>query len=233
MKQVVNTILRLIIDILCRVNDEEISKIPQHGPIILIGNHVNFLEVPVMYLYLLPREMTGYAAAKSWKNPFFAFLFNLWDAIPLKRWEADIAALKKGLAVLEAGKILAIAPEGTRSGDGKLQEGNPGVVLLALKSGAPLLPVLYYGGEDFWQNLRRLRRTEFNIVVGEPFTLAPGDVRISGDVRQRMLNEIMYQMASILPPEYRGVYSDLDKATQNFIRFCDPSGYRSPQPTTS
>ena len=182
MKRVVNGFIRIIIDLICRVDDHEISKIPMHGPLILIGNHVNFLEVPVMYLYLLPREMTGFAAAKSWKNPFFSFLFDLWDAIPIRRWEADIAALKRGIQALRAGKILAISPEGTRSGDGKLQMGNPGVVLLALKSGAPLIPVSYYGGEDVWQNLRKLKKTDFHIVVGEPFTLNQGTTRISSEV---------------------------------------------------
>jgi 1-acyl-sn-glycerol-3-phosphate acyltransferase len=218
-KRLVNWILKIIIDLICRVDDSEISKIPMHGPLILIGNHVNFLEVPVMYLYLLPREMTGFAAAKSWKNPFLSFLFNLWDAIPLRRWEADIAALKEGIKALRCRKILAIAPEGTRSGDGKLQVGNPGVVLLALKSGAPLLPVAYNGGEKIWQNLRKLRRTDFHVAVGQPFILARETARISSEVRQQMLNEIMYQLASILPEEYRGVYSDLDNSTQDFIEF--------------
>jgi 1-acyl-sn-glycerol-3-phosphate acyltransferase len=215
------------------VDYREISKIPSQGPLILVGNHVNFLEVPVMYLYLLPRNMTGFAAAKSWKNPFFSFLFDLWDAIPLKRWEADINALKMGLEALRSGKILAIAPEGTRSGDGKLQAGNPGVVLLALKSGAPLLPVSYYGGEEIWRNLRKLRRTEFNIVVGEPFVLAPGTSKVTGEVRQKMLDEIMYQLASLLPEEYRGVYSDLDNATQEYIQICEPYPRRSIQSSES
>jgi 1-acyl-sn-glycerol-3-phosphate acyltransferase len=219
MKRVLRAIFKLLVDILCRVDDSEISKIPMHGPLILIGNHVNFLEVPVMSSYLFPREMTGFAAAKSWKNPFFKFIFNLWGAIPIRRWEADISALKKGLMALKEGKILVIAPEGTRSGDGKLQVGYPGVILVALKSGASLLPVSYYGGEKFWQNLGRLKRTDFKIVVGEVFSLQPGSARVTSEVRQSMLDEIMYQLASILPQNYRGVYSDLSQATEKYIQF--------------
>lgn len=215
----VNAVLKFIVNILCRVDASEISKIPMHGPLILIGNHVNFLEVPVMYFQLLPRDMTGFAAAKSWKNPFFSFLFDLWGAIPIRRWEADLSALKKGIKALDQGKILAIAPEGTRSGNGKLQVGYPGVVLLALKSGAPMLPVSYYGGEDFWKNLRRLRKTDFHIVVGRPFILRSTSSGVTSDVRQKMLDEIMYQLASILPPQYRGVYSDQSKITQDYIQF--------------
>lgn len=219
MKSLVNSVLKFLVNILCRVDAREVSKVPMQGPLILIGNHVNFLEVPVMYFQLLPRDMTGFAAAKSWKNPFFRFLFDLWGAIPIRRWEADLSALKKGIKALDQGKILAIAPEGTRSGNGKLQTGYPGVVLLALKSGAPMLPVSYYGGEDFWKNLRRLRKTDFHIVVGRPFILRSTGSGVTSEVRQKMLDEIMYQLASILPPQYRGVYSDQSKVTQDYIQF--------------
>ena len=58
-----------------------------------------------------------------------------------------------------------IAPEGTRSGNGRLQRGLPGAVLLAMRSGAPLLPMAYYGGEKFRDNLRNLRRTDFHIQI--------------------------------------------------------------------
>jgi 1-acyl-sn-glycerol-3-phosphate acyltransferase len=219
MKKFVNSIVQFIIDILCRVEDSETHKVPAEGPLILIGNHVNFLEVPVMYLYLRPRDITGYAAARSWKHPLFGFLFNLWGGIPIRRGEADISALKKGLEALREGRMMAIAPEGTRSGDGKLQVGHPGVILLALKSGVPLLPVGYYGGENFWTNLLRFRRTDFHIVVGDPFVLKSASTKVSAEVRQKMLNEIMYELAAILPPQYRGVYSDLSKHTHEYIQY--------------
>ncbi|MCK5646672.1 MAG: 1-acyl-sn-glycerol-3-phosphate acyltransferase [Anaerolineales bacterium] len=219
MKKFVNSIVQFIINVLCRVEDSEIYKVPKEGPLILIGNHVNFLEVPVMYLYLRPRDITGFAAARSWKHPLFGFLFNLWDAIPLRRGEADISALKKGLEALREGRMMAIAPEGTRSGDGKLQVGHPGVILLALKSGVPLLPVGYYGGENFWTNLVRFRRTDFHIVVGDPFVLKSPSKKISAEVREKMLTEIMYELATILPPQYRGVYSDLTKHTHEYVQY--------------
>ena len=128
-------------------------------------------------------------------------------------------ALRQALKALEAGHILAVAPEGTRSGHGRLQRGRPGVVFLALRSGAPLLPMVYYGGELFWDNLPRLRRTDFHIVVGQPFYLDPGGVKVTRQVRQQMVDEIMYQMAALLPPAYRGVYSDLAAATEAYLRF--------------
>jgi 1-acyl-sn-glycerol-3-phosphate acyltransferase len=126
---------------------------------------------------------------------------------------------------LEEGLILGLAPEGTRSGDGRLQQGNPGMVLLALRSGAPLLPVVHYGGELFWRNLARLRRTDFHVIVGQPFFLEPGGIKVTRQVRRQMTDEIMYQMAAVLPPDHRGVYANLDDATETYLRF--PPGSQS------
>jgi len=104
-------------------------------------------------------------------------LFSLYGAIPLRRGEADVVALRKSLDALDAGNILALAPEGTRSGDGRLQRGHPGVVTIALHSGAPVLPMACYGYEIFKHNFKRLRRTDFRIVVGNPFYLNVNGVK--------------------------------------------------------
>jgi 1-acyl-sn-glycerol-3-phosphate acyltransferase len=147
-----------------------------------------------------------------------AVLFDLWEAIPLRRGEADYAAMRRALEALQAGKILALAPEGTRSRDGQLQRGHPGVVMLALVSGAPLLPIVFYGGERLRGNLSRLRRTDFHIIVGRAFQLDPGGARVTRALRQKMADEVMYQLAALLPPAYRGWYSDLAEASEAYLR---------------
>jgi 1-acyl-sn-glycerol-3-phosphate acyltransferase len=90
-------------------------------------------------------------------------------------------------------------------------------VILALRSGAPLLPVVFHGSEHYQENLRRLHRTDFHIEVGRPFHLDAGGRRVTRQVRQRMIDEVMYQMAALLPPAYRGVYSDLSAATEEYL----------------
>jgi 1-acyl-sn-glycerol-3-phosphate acyltransferase len=97
-------------------------------------------------------------------------------------------------------------------------------VLLALHSGAPILPMVYYGGERIWHNLSRVRRTDFHVRVGRPFHLEASGRRVTREMRQRMTDEIMWQMAALLPPAYRGVYANLDAATEAFLRFPDGSG---------
>ena len=209
--------LRGLTRLLCRIDDKSLKLVPQQGPLIIVCNHINALEVPIVFPRLHPRPVTGFAKSETWDNPILGPLFNIWDVIPIRRGQPDITALRQGLKVLEDGKILAITPEGTRSGDGRLQQGHPGVVMLALHSGAPILPLVYYGNEDFNRNLRRLRRTDFRIRVGKPFHIETPK-KVTTEMRRQITDEIMFQIALLLPPQYRGVYSDLNAASSEYLR---------------
>jgi 1-acyl-sn-glycerol-3-phosphate acyltransferase len=225
-RQVITPIIKGLLRILCRIDDAELARVPDRGPLIVVTNHVNFLEVPLLYTHLLPRPVTGFAKAENWDNLFLrTLLFRMWGGIPLHRGEPDVSALRRALKALEDGAILGVAPEGTRSGHGRLQRGRPGVVWLAMYSGAPLLPVVFYGGEHFWRNLARLRRTDFHIIVGNPFYLDLDGVKPTRQVRHQIIDEIMYQIAALLPPAYRGAYSDLTAASETYLRF--PPGMES------
>ena len=219
MGRLVNFTTKRLTHILCRIDADQLSRVPEKGPLILVANHVNFLEVPIVYTQLLPRSVTGFAKAETWDNPVMGYLFDLWGGIPIRRGTADVTALRQGLGALEAGRILAVAPEGTRSGHGRLQRGNPGVVMLALHSGSPLLPMVYFGAEKFRHNLVRLRRTDFHVVVGQPFYLNGEGVKVTRRVRRQMTDEIMWQLAALLPSAYRGEYADLTAATETYLRF--------------
>jgi 1-acyl-sn-glycerol-3-phosphate acyltransferase len=205
--------------LLCRIDDAQLAQVPDRGPLIVVTNHVNMLEIPIIYTHLQPRPVTGVVAAVRWNNRWSRWLLDVCGTIPLRRGEADVAAVRRAIAALKEGRILIVDPEGTRSGHGRLQKGHAGVVLLALRSGAPLLPVVFYGSEHYKDNLRRLRRTDFHIAVGEPFYLNAGGVQMTRQVRRQMIDEVMYQMSALLPPVYRGVYSDLDAATETYLAF--------------
>ncbi len=212
-----------VTNLLCRVHDAELARVPMHGPLILVSNHINFLEIPVLYARLQPRRVTTLAKAETWDNPVLGYLFDVGEGIPLHRGEADVGAVRRALGVLEAGDILAIAPEGTRSNDGQLRRGHPGVELLARRSGAPLLPMVFHGNEQYRHNLSRLRRTDFHVVVGQPFHVDAGGTKVAGAVRQAIVDEIMYQLAALLPAPYRGYYANLDAASERFLRFRPPA----------
>lgn len=211
-------VLKSITVLLFRVDSKELARVPERGPLIVVTNHVHMPEMPTLYMRLLPRPVTGMVLASRWDNGFFRWLLNLFHIIPLRRGEADLAGLKLGLEMLNAGYIVIIDPEGTRSHTGRLQEGRPGVLLLALRSGAPLIPVVHYGSEDYLQNLRRLRRTDFHFAVGRTFRIKPEAARSLHAGRQQMLDEVMAQMAALLPPQYRGAYAGVEP-TDKYLLF--------------
>ena len=219
---------RGLTSLLCRIDDAQLARVPPRGPLIVITNHVGLVEIPILVTRLQPRPLTGFVAAVRWEKPWLGRLLDVAGAIPLRRGEADIAALRRGLESLDKGHVLGIMPEGTRSGDGRLQRGHSGVVFLALQSGAPVLPVVHYGSERFAGNLRRARRTDFHIRVGQPFTFHAVGVKVTRQVRQQMVDEAMYRMAALLPPAYRGAYSDLDQATQTYLASCSQEAARPP-----
>ncbi|MBN1440129.1 MAG: 1-acyl-sn-glycerol-3-phosphate acyltransferase [Anaerolineales bacterium] len=202
---------------LCRVHDEELARIPHQGPLLIVANHVNFLDVPIFYTHLIPRSVTGFAKIETWKNPAIGLLFSLGGAIPIRRGVVDRTAFGRARDALRAGRILAIAPEGTRSGDGRLQKAQTGVSVLALESGAPVLPVAYYGGENFRRNIVRLVRTDFHFRVGTPFRVRLEGGRPTREARENITADIMYRLAALMPPEYRGHYADLSKATNRYL----------------
>ena len=208
-----------ITNLICRIDDEQLARVPERGPLILVGNHVNLIEIPILYTRLQPRPVTGLVLARRWDKFWTRWLLEVAGAIPLRRGEADIAAFRMAEEMLASGYIISIAPEGTRSGDGCLSKAHAGVVSLALHSRAPLLPVVFYGGERYVHNLLRLQRTDFHIVVGQQFYLNIRGEKVTRHIRQQILNEIMYQLATLLPPQYRGVYADLSSATQRYLIF--------------
>jgi 1-acyl-sn-glycerol-3-phosphate acyltransferase len=213
--------IRGVTRLLCRVEKDWIDQVPRHGPLIIVANHVNFMDVPLMYSHLYPRPMTGFAKSETWDNPLMGMLFNLWDVIPIQRGEPDRGAIVKGLQALKLGKILVMSPEGTRSGDGRLNPGHPGVALVAMKSGAPILPIVYYGGEQLNCNLRHLRRTNFKIKVGKPFKVVLNDQAASRIIRQQIADEIMIQLACLLPEGYRGVYAGRVGEESCYLQFLE------------
>jgi len=213
----VNTLVRIGTGIICRIDAPYLNKVPKHGPLLLYSNHTGQIEVPVLYSHLQPRRLTGLAKVETWDGWFLHWVFDLWKAIPIRRGEADIEAMRKSIDVLNKGYILAIAPEGTRNKTGALIKAQPGVVTLALRSGAPLMPVAHWGGEDFKNNIKRLKRTDFHVRVGEPFKLDTGGERVTHEVRQQMVDEMMYRLAALLPEHYRGVYANLEDSTGKYL----------------
>jgi len=213
----INFLIRVYTRITCRIDAPDLHKFPKHGPLIAIANHTGQIEVPLLFAHLQPRKLSGWAKAESWDNKFLNWVFGVWGIIPVRRGEADMHALKEALRALEKGVIFGVAPEGTRNYTGVLKRALPGTVIIALHSGAPIIPIAHWGGEVYLKNLKRFKRTDFHIRVGEPFKLKVEGVKVTGEVRQQIVDEMMYELAKLLPEEYRGEYSDMSKAKSRYL----------------
>ncbi len=218
MQSIIAWLIRSGTSILCQIEGAPLTKVPDQGPLILVINPVNSLEMPLLHSHLHPRRTTGIAKVETWDSRFLGWLFDLWEAIPVRRGEPDVEAFHRSLEVLKEGGILTVAPEGTRSRHGRLLKGRPGVVILALHSGAPILPIAHWGGEQFSSNLKKMKRTPFHVRVGKPFYIQSEGVRVTREIRQAMVDEIMIQLAALLPEEYRGEYNHRLGSTR-YLRF--------------
>ena len=204
---------------MCRIEKQNWSALPQIGPLITYVNHTGTLEAPLVFTQMMPRKATGLAKIETWDNWFLGWVFNLWEIIPIHRGEADMEAMRRCLEMLDKGYFLGMSPEGTRSKSGALLRAHGGMALLALKSGAALVPIGQTGCQDFGSNIKKLKRTHVQLNVGRPFCLDARGEKITREIRQQMADEMMYQLSKLLPEDLRGEYADLENATEKYLRF--------------
>lgn len=218
--KIVAFVVKWGIHIICRIDAPDIDKVPMRGPVIGYANHSAMIEVPVFFGLLQPRRITGWAKIELWDNWFFRWIFNLWHIIPIRRGEADTTALRKAVEAINDGYIFGLAPEGTRNVTGKLKRALPGVVMLVTHANAPLYPIAHWGGEDFSKNIRRLKRTDFHVRIGDPICLKLEGIRVTREIRQQIVDEMMYRLAELLPAEYRGEYEKVTEARYIYTERC-------------
>ena len=223
-----NFVLHILFKILLKLEVVGLENVPPEGPLILAMTHTNFLD-PVLAGGVMPREVVIMSKAENFRHPILGIIVRLYGAFPVRRGEVDRQAIRRSLEVLAKGEVLLMAPEGTRSGHGRLQKGHDGMTFIALRADAPILPMSITGGERFWVNLSKLRRTPIKIVIGQVFRFSSGGERVGRTVMSKMTEEAMYQLASLLPPERRGFYSDLDSATEEYLAFPPGSSSNLPE----
>ena len=169
-------------------------------------NHINFLEAPLLASFLFPRPLAALTKKENLAIPGYGYLGRLWNAIPIDRGAVDTESFKRCLDWIESGGILGLAPEGTRSRNGVLGRGKPGVAMLAYRAGVPIWPVAHWGGELFWSRLKAFKKTPLSVRIGPPFIIEPAG-SMTKTVRQEVADEIMDRIAALLPERYRGGYA--------------------------
>lgn len=197
-------LLRGLLRLTSRLTVTGLENVPPSGPLILVGNHLNHLDPPLM-LAVMPWPITFMAVAGLFDVPVTSQVLRLYGVIRLNRGQVDRGALRRALRTLDQGHVLGILPEGRMSPTGALIQGRSGTAWLVARSRAPVLPVGVTGTERFLADLRRGRRPELGLSIGQPFRLeVPANDRAA---LQEATDEIMRRLAALLPPEYRGVYA--------------------------
>ena len=215
-RKLLNLLLRAAYFLVLRLEIQGAENVPAEGPLVLMINHVDAMD-PFIVVGAFPRLVTPLSKIEVFHIPLIGFLTRLYGAIPIRRGQIDTQAMRQALQVLDQGEVLLVAPEGTRSPTYSLQWGKEGMALMAVRTGAPIIPVAITGAQYAGRYWKQLRRVPVRIVIGEPFRLDPADQPLRRPLLRAMTDEAMYRLAAILPPEYRGVYGNLDRATGSHI----------------
>ena len=181
------------------------ERVPDSGPLLVVSNHLNNADPPLLGA-AIPRRLRFMAKQELFDSRFGVFM-RWFGAFPVRRFEADLAALRQAQGILKEGGVLGMFPEGHRSRGGGMGPPHPGTALIALRSGAPLLPVGITGTEAVRSPAVLLKKPRIRVVIGEPFRL-PNTRRVSAEQVQAGADEIMRRIAALLPAQYRGVYAD-------------------------
>ena len=144
-KFIVRGALYIWFKLVYRMEINGIENIPKEGPVIFCGNHRSYIDPPLI-VATAKRDIKFLAKEELYENKFLAFLGWAFEAIPVKRDEKDIAAIKSSLKDLKEGKCIALFPEGTRNGLAKGEKVKDGVAFFALRSGAKVVPCGIKGG---------------------------------------------------------------------------------------
>ncbi len=203
-------IVRLFVLLLIRLRVAGVQNVPKTGPVILVSNHLNWTDIPMIAVRVM-RRTHFMAKTELFQKASFKWLVIGLGAFPVRRGEADRQAIKQAEEVLKAGQVLVIFPEGTRSRKRVMKEGLAGVALIALRSGAPIVPVGIYGSEKFKLWHIWPFRTRITLTYGQPFTLTREGHRGHTDL-QAQLEIIMRHIAELLPPQYQGIYGEASES---------------------
>lgn len=210
MRYLLRSIIRLLFKLIARVEASGYEHVPEEGNFVIATNHLGIVDVPLAF-YALDRLDLFVLVGEKWeKNRFFKWLGKHFNFVFIDRFHPDIKAMRKVMTLMDEGKNLVIAPEGTRSRTGALIEGKPGVSYLATRLGQPIIPVAITGSEDkvIFGNLKRLRRSHITLTAGPAFTLPPLPRENRDETLKQYTDEIMCRIAALLPERYRGVYKD-------------------------
>ncbi len=183
-------VARFLCTVFFRLRVFDSRNVPVEGAAILAVNHQSYLD-PLFVGASVNRLVSFMARSSLFRNRLFGALVRALRAYPVERDSADTASIRHTMALLEAGEVVLVFPEGTRTCDGRIGALKRGIGVLARRSGAVVVPTLVDGAFKAWPRTARLPRPAWvSISFGTP--LPPGaaqsDREFADRVRQALVN---------------------------------------------
>ena len=182
------------------------ENLPKKGAVLICCNHLHIADPPVV-ASSIPLKAVFMAKEDLWNNKWTRFWVENFGSFAVRRNTFNRAAFRQAEEWLGKGFSLIMFPEGERSRNLQLKQALPGAALIALRTGVPVIPVAITGT----QYIRRLtwsffHRPKITITIGKLFYPPPCNGKPTKEQRNQFSDEIMYKIAELLPPQYRGIY---------------------------
>lgn len=210
--RLVRYVLAPLARLVYRPRVEGLSNVPSSGPVIIAANHRAVLDTAVISL-VVRRQVrflgkAEYFTGRGLRGRLMAAFVDALGFVPVERGNAHagLAALNAGQNVLNEGGVFAIYPEGTRSLDGRLYRGHTGVAVLALTTGAPVVPVALFGTEKLMPRGGKIPRpAKVAVRFGEPLDFTSVTER-NQRARRAVTDEVMAAIRGLSQQEYVNTY---------------------------
>lgn len=197
--------LRAILTVVGRWKVPGRENIPMEGGLIVVSNHLSNADPPILGAGIARRRIRFMAKIELYKYPL-GVIPRLYGAFPVRRFEADMGALMNAERLLKRGEVIGMFPEGTRSRTGKIGTPHPGTAVIALRSGATVLPCAIAGTEVLRNPLNLLRKPRISVTIGEPMQVE--QVKRPSEAQVTELTErIFATITAMLPAKYLPTYT--------------------------
>lgn len=207
-RETLQRIMYYLFDHLTVTRFEGTENVPKEGGVIVATNHMSRMDIPLLFVNPVRKDITALVAEKYVSYPGISWFAKTAGAIYIDRSRADFGAFREAQKLIKSGVAMGIAPEGTRSKINELMEGKAGTILLAIRTGAPIVPVGLAGTEDSFKRLFTFRKPHMVARFGKPYVIEDFPRENREEAMQNAIDEIMCRIAALIPARYWGFYKD-------------------------